>query len=178
MTIPRSWALTLAGALALLALAPGGGAAWAQTPAPPAAQEQKADEAGDITSEVEMSRAAIQVRRQALVTAAMDLEPKESDVFWPLYREYRLEMAKVNDRFVRGLGRYLETYDSLTDETAKKMMEEYLSIERARTSVKSKYVSRFLKVLPAKKVARFFQIDNKLDAVINAELAQRVPLAR
>jgi hypothetical protein len=87
-------------------------------------------------------------------------------------------MAKVNDRFVRGLGRYLETYDSLTDETAKKMMEEYLSIERARTTVKSKYVSRFLKVLPAKKVARFFQIDNKLDAVINAELAQTVPLAR
>ena len=157
---------------------PGEWRAWAQT-TPPAAQEQKTDaEAGDITSEVEMTRAAIQVRRQALVTAVMDFEPKESEAFWPLYREYRLEVAKLADRFVRGLNSYLENHDSLTNEAARKMMDDYLSLERARTSLKSRYVSRFSKVMPAKKVLRFFQIDHKFDAIIAAELAQTVPLAK
>jgi len=125
-----------------------------------------------------LTRAAIQVRRQALVTVVMDLGPKEADVFWPLYREYRAEMAKVNDRFVKLLLGYLDNYDTLTDDAASRLLDEYLSIDRARNSVKSKYVPRFGKLIPAKQVARFFQIDNKLDAVINAELAQLVPLAR
>jgi hypothetical protein len=182
MTIFGRALLTLAatGVLALVALVPIEAAAQTPAPAqaPPAAQPPKAEEEGDITSEVEMTRAAIQLRRQALVTAAMDLEPKESDAFWPLYREYRLEMAKVGDRFSRLLTGYLQSYDTLTDEAARKLLDEYMSIERARNQVKSRYVGRFSKVMPAKKVVRFFQIDNKFDAVINAELAQTVPLAK
>ena len=166
--------------IAFYALTPGGGGALAQTAAPQPAPEMKTDDLlqGDITSDIELTRASIQVRRQALVTAAMDLAPKDADVFWPLYREYREEMAKVNDRFVRLLVGYLENYDSLTDEAARKMLDEYLSIDRARNGVKSTFVPRFGKVIPAKQVTRFFQIDNKLDAVINAELAKLVPLAR
>ncbi len=165
---------------ALGALTPRGGGALAQTAAPQPAPQMKTDDLlqGDITSDIELTRASIQVRRQALVTAAMDLAPKDADVFWPLYREYREEMAKVNDRFVRLLTGYLENYDSLTDEAARKMLDEYLSIDRARNGVKSTFVPRFGKVIPAKQVARFFQIDNKLDAVINAELAKLIPLAR
>jgi hypothetical protein len=177
MTRMGRGALTMAWGVALLTLTYGEWRAWAQT-SPPAAQEQKADEAGDFTSEAELTRAAIQVRRQALVTAVMDIEGKEAEAFWPLYREYRQEMAKVGDRTVKLLNTYLESYQTLTDDQAKKILDEYLSIERARNSVKSKYVGKFTKVLPAKKVARFFQIDNKMDAVINAELAQTVPLAR
>src|SRR5881296_2145047 len=141
---------------ALCALTPGGGGALAQMAAPQPAPQMKTDDLlqGDITSDIELTRASIQVRRQALVTAAMDLAPKDADVFWPRYRE---------------------NYDSLTDEAARKMLDEYLSIDRARNGVKSTFVPRFGKVIPAKQVARFFQIDNKLDAVINAELAKLVP---
>jgi hypothetical protein len=118
------------------------------------------------------------VKRQALVTAAMDLEAPEADIFWPLYREYRLEMAKVNDRFVKLLVAYMQSYDELSDAEATRLMNEYLAIERARNGVKTKYVPRFREKLPPRKVARFFQVDNKLDAIINADLASVIPLAR
>jgi hypothetical protein len=171
--------LMIATALGLATWAAAVAVALAQTPAPPASQESTPEELqGGLTSDIELTRAAIQVRRQAIVTASMDLESREADGFWPLYREYRLAMATVNDRFVKLLGGYLESYDKLTDEAAGKMMDEYLGIERARLDVKKKYVARFGKLLPTKKVARFFQIDGKLDAMINAELAQLVPLAR
>ena len=96
----------------------------------------------------------------------------------PLYREYRMEMAKVGDRVSKLLVDYTGQYDTLTDEQANQIMKEWLSIEKAKTSVKDKYVSRFKKILPARKVMRFFQADNKLDAVLNAQLASIVPLAR
>jgi hypothetical protein len=57
-------------------------------------------------------------------------------------------------------------------------MDEYLSIEKAKNNVKGKFVSRFRKILPARKAMRFFQADNKLDAVVNAQLASIIPLAR
>ncbi len=155
----------------------------AQAPAPmpaPAAGQEAKPEAGeqDITSEIELTRTAIQARRQALVTSAMDLEPKEAEAFWPLYREYRAEMMKVNDRFVKLVTSYLESYDNLSDQQAIRMLDDYLAIEKARTSVKTKYVPRFRKVLPARKTARFFQVENKLDALINAQLAADIPLVR
>lgn len=157
-------------------------AARAQTPAPapvPSSESKAAEDAErDINSEIELTRASIQLRRQALVTSAMDLETKEAEVFWPLYREYRTEMLKVNDRFVTLLTSYLESYDNLTDQQANKLLDDYVSIEKGRTAVKSKYLSKFRKVLPGRKVARFFQIDHKLDAVISAELTTSIPLAR
>src|SRR5262249_45425876 len=166
--------------VALWVSAAAGSGAVAQTATKESAPEIKTGDLGqgDMTSEVELTRAAIQVRRQALVTAVMDLGPKEADAFWTLYREYRDEMAKVNDRLVKLLVGYLESYDRLTDDSASKMLNEYLSIERARNGVKAKYVPRFGKVIPPKQVVRFFQADNKLDAVVNGELAKLVPLAR
>ncbi len=148
------------------------------TPAPQPGASTPQDTDDDLTSDLALTRASIQLRRQAIVTSVMDLSPTESQAFWPLYREYRIEMAKVGDRVQKLLVDYSGQYDTLTDEQAKKIMNEWLSIEKAKIGVKSKYISRFQKILPARKVMRFFQADNKLDAVLNAQLASVVPLAR
>jgi hypothetical protein len=84
----------------------------------------------------------------------------------------------VGDRYVTNLMTYLNNYDNLSDQLAEKLLNEYLSIEKARLDVKAKYVPRFRKVMPPKKVARFFQVDNKLEAFIKADLASEIPLVR
>jgi hypothetical protein len=164
-----------------LAVSVAGGVA-AQQPAAPAqpgaSAPQEADQDQDLTSDLALTRASIQLRRQAIVTSVMDLAPKEAEAFWPLYREYRVEMAKVGDRVSKLLVQYAGQYDTLTDEQASKIMNEWLSVEKAKNNVKDKYVSRFKKILPARKVMRFFQADNKLDAMVNAQLASIIPLAR
>ena len=160
--------------LAFLMMAPA--IASAQTPAAPAAPPAPDDD--DLTSEVALTRAAIQVRRQALVTAAMDLDGKEAEAFWPLYRDYRNEMAKVGDRLVKLINDYADAYDTITDDQAGRMLDEYLSIQRSTNEVKAAYVPKFRQVLPARKVARFFQVDNKLDVVIQSKLAAGIPLVR
>lgn len=145
---------------------------------PPASGTAPEADQEDLTSDMALTRASIQLRRQAIVTSVMDLTPKESEAFWPLYREYRVEMAKVGDRISKLLVQYSEQYDGLTDAQASQIMKDWIGVEKARTGVKDKYVSRFKKILPARKVMRFFQADNKLDAMLLAQLASVVPLAR
>jgi len=148
--------------------------ALAQQPAQPQADEARAQ----AIEEIQLTRAAIQAERQVIVSIAMDLSPEEMQGFWPLYREYRLEMIKVGDRMVTLITTYADNYQDLTDEVADKLLNEFVSIEKERARLKAKYVPKFKKVLPAKKVARFYQIENKLDVAILAELAEEIPLAR
>ena len=146
----------------------------AQQPAAPASVETQKQAMEDI----QLTRAVIQVERQALVTQAMDLTPEEMERFWPLYREYRLEAAKIGDRIVALIQRYAANYEALTDPTADKLVTDFVKVEQARARLKAKYLPKFKKVLPAKKVARFYQVENKLDILILNEMAESIPLMR
>jgi len=158
----------------LLLLGLAGQVALAQQPA----QTQADDARTQALEDIQLTRELIQAERQAIVTKAMDLTSEEMHGFWPLYREYRLEATKVGDRIVALIATYAENYDSLTDAVADKLLHEFVSIEKERARLKAKYLPKFKKVMPAKKVARFYQLENKLDIAILAEVAQNVPLAR
>ena len=145
-----------------------------QPPAPPPAAEAKAE----AMEEIRLTRVAIQLERQSLVTQAMDLTPEEMETFWPLYREYRLEAVKIGDRIVGLIERYAANYDDLTDAMASKLLTDLVKIEQARANLKAKYLPKFKKVLPAKKVARFYQVENKMDIAILSEVTEQIPLAR
>jgi hypothetical protein len=68
---------------------------------------------------------------------------------------------------------------SLTDEKAKKLIEEAVAIEQAEANLKSTYAPKLSKVLPVRKVARYMQIENKVrGAVVKYELAAGVPLVQ
>ena len=148
--------------------------ASAQQPAQPQADETRAQ----VLEDIQLTRASIQMERQAIVTMGMDLTPEEMQTFWPLYREYRLEATKLGDRLLNLILTYADNYPNLTDEVADKLLNEFVSLEKARAGLKAKYLAKFKKVLPARKVARFYQIENKLDIALLSEVAQNVPLAR
>jgi threonine synthase len=137
--------------------------------APAAAQDRAA---------IELTRQEIQTERQAIVAKNLPLTEQQSATFWPLYREYRTALAPVGDRYVALLTGYAEKYGSLTDPDAEAMLKEFFAIQNEKQKTQSKYVDRFKKVLPATQVARFYQIENKLDAIVNYDLAGEVPLAQ
>ena len=130
------------------------------------------------SGEIALTRQVIQTERQALVTAAMELTEQEGAAFWPLYREYREAMAKVGDRGQALITSYAAKYATLTDADAQVMLDEMVAIDSEALKVRKDYVKKFGKVLPAKRVARFFQLENKMDAVIKADLAETIPLVR
>ncbi|MBP1777894.1 MAG: hypothetical protein H6Q86_3905 [candidate division NC10 bacterium] len=145
-----------------------------QAPAPPPPPDAKAE----AMEEIRLTRVVIQAGRQAIVTEAMDLTPAEMETFWPLYREYRLEAAKVGDRVVALIERYAANYDTMTEEAANKLLSDFVKIERARADLKAKFLPRFKKVLPATKVMRFYQVENKMDIAVLNEMADQIPLVK
>jgi len=128
------------------------------------------------TDQLQQLRSEIQADRQAVVMANLKLTDAEGQAFWPLYREYRGEMAKVGDRLQKLIQDYAVTYENATPEQAKAMVDEMMSIQRAELKVKETYLPKFRKVIPELKVARFLQIENKIDTLIKIDLAANIPL--
>ena len=128
------------------------------------------------SDEIELTRAVIQAQRQAIVADNLGLTDEEGQRFWPLYRQYRNDLAKNGDRKVAVITTFADNYHNLSEGTADWMVNEFLAIAKVDAEVKSRWVPRFREVLPAKKVALFVQLENKLDAIINYDLAESIPL--
>ena len=128
------------------------------------------------TDQLQQLRAEIRADRQAVVMANLKLTDAESQAFWPLYREYHNEIAKIGDRLQKLIQDYAVTYENATPEQAKAMVDEMMSIQRAELKVKETYLPKFRKVIPELKVARFLQIENKIDTLIKIDLAANIPL--
>ena len=131
-----------------------------------------------VDDAISLTRSVIQTERQAIVAANLGLSETESAVFWPLYREYRSAVEQAIDTRVGMLKRFSESYETLTDDEATSLLDDHLSYQKQILKVRTSYAKKMNKVLAGKTVARFFQIENKMDAIVNYELASEVPLMR
>jgi hypothetical protein len=124
--------------------------------------------------------AKIKADKKLVVATNMELTESEAKGFWPIYGEYQKDLQKINQRVANLLESYAADFrgKSLTDEKAKKLINEAVAIEQAEANLKSTYAPNLSKVLPAKKVARYLQIENKIRAVVRYELATGVPLVQ
>ncbi len=120
----------------------------------------------------------VRADKKLLVAANMDLSEQEAAAFWPVYEAYQKDMAGINNRIKTTIESYATAYNAgaVPDETAKKLLNEALAIEASEVDLKKSYVAKFEKVLPAAKVARYYQIENKIRAAIKYELANGIPL--
>ncbi len=129
---------------------------------------------------MQILRAKIKADKKLVVATNMELTESEAKGFWPIYGEYQKDLQKINQRLANLLESYAADFrgKSLTDEKAKKLIDEAVAIEQAEAKLKSTYLPKLSKVLPVRKVARYLQIENKIRAVVKYELATGVPLVQ
>jgi hypothetical protein len=139
----------------------------------PVRAEEKTDKA---SSNMEILREKIKADKKLVVAANMDLTDAEAKAFWPLYQEYQSKLAKINERIGKLIVEYAQNYQSMTNEIAKKLMKESIAVEKERQAMKELLMPKFQKALPAIKVARYYQIENKIQAVVQYGLADSIPL--
>jgi hypothetical protein len=126
--------------------------------------------------EIELTREMVQTERKAIVAENMQFSEAESRNFWPVYNEYVAEVRKVNDRRARLIVDYARAYENLTETQAEAFLKEAIEIDKAELKVKESFLPKFKKVLTSKRVARFYQIENKLDTIIDFGIASEIPL--
>jgi hypothetical protein len=144
--------------------------------AAPVAFAQDTEQAPDVSAQIESMRAATDIERKILIMKEMNMTETEAEQFWPLYEEYRGKMKQVGDIRVRIITDYAASYSTMTDELAEELLDDYVDYMDEKQSLTKKYIKKFRAILPDIKVTRYFQLEHKLDAVVDYQLAGRIPL--
>lgn len=134
-------------------------------------------EQGDAPSDnMQILREKIQADKKLLVATYMKLAENESKAFWSAYDSYQKHLMALNERAFRNIGDYAANADKMTDDLAKKVVNEHLAIENDRQKLRQSYLPVFAKAVPYKKVMRYYQLENKILAVLMYDAARQIPL--
>lgn len=133
---------------------------------------------GNLRTFVEMARADVKAQKALVMAQNLPLTEAEGAEFWPLQREYETELSKLNDRKLELIRRYAANYMTMSDKEAAGLAAESFKLEEKKTDLKRKYFKKFKKVIPAVKAARFFQIENQLNMVLDLQVAASLPLIK
>jgi hypothetical protein len=178
----RCGARGLALIAAMLLLLVGGVAAAQDKPAEkPASKpaEKAADKPADKPADnLDVLRDKLRADKRLVVAEALELTEKEAQAFWPVYNAYQSDMIAHYDRIFKLLDTYAGSYKSMTDAVATQLLGEFLSVQTSYLNIITSYVPRFQKVLPPRKVARLYQLENKIRALVDYQFAQDVPLIK
>ena len=135
------------------------------------AQDKAADQ-------MEILREKARADKKLVVATTLALTEGEAKAFWPVYNAYQSDMITHYDKLLSLIDRFTQAYDTMTDQSATQLLNEYLALEANHVALLKAYVPRFQRVLPAVKVARLYQIENKIRALVNYDLARQIPLVK
>lgn len=118
--------------------------------------------------------------KKVIVAQYMELTDSEAKNFWPVYEEYQKDLQQIDLRLLALLQSYAVDYraQSLTDEKAKTLLDEWIAIENDDAKRRRSYVSKVMNALPPKKAARYLQIENEYRILLKYDLAAAVPLVQ
>jgi hypothetical protein len=130
----------------------------------------------NLRAYVELLRSDLRSQRIAIITELMQFTEAEDTKFWPVYREYETELAKVNDERIALIKEYAANYEKLTDEVADRLARGALDVEGRRNGLKARYYDRFKSALSPKAAARFLQIENQMLLILDLQIAASLPI--
>jgi hypothetical protein len=131
------------------------------------------------TKSMEIVREAAKSNKKAFIALNLKLTAEEEKGFWPLYDSYQTALDKINERLGNLIVGYAKEYNaqSLSDEKAMQLITDYLAAEEDIIKLRKSYLSKFSAAIPGKKVMVYYQLENKIQAVIRYDLAMQIPLA-
>ncbi len=133
------------------------------------------DQEPTIDSTIAVVRANMRADRAALITTGMNFNDKDGAAFWPIYQQYEYERSRLDDRRAAVIKQYTQKYPNLTDAEAKAMAEQMFDCESRQAELKKKYYKKFNKVLPALTVTKFFQLERRIDLLMDMNVEYSLP---
>jgi hypothetical protein len=129
-----------------------------------------------IDDYLEVARDVLNSEKKAVVAEAMTLSDSESGPFWEMYNEYNAALYKVHTKRVNIIKDFASNYESMSDAKADELWTNSMAYQAELLKLNKAYYKKFKKIVPAGKAALYFQLENKIATLINAELALEIPL--
>jgi hypothetical protein len=131
-----------------------------------------------VDQDIDLLRHDIRSKKKQLVAANLKLTDTEATKFWPVYDQYTADLVKINDQKYALIKEYADTWGTMTDDQALSLTNRALAVEKNVTDLRTRYVPIFSKVIPGKKVATFFQIERRVQGIIDLQLSSQLPLVQ
>lgn len=138
-------------------------------------QAQTAVPDTSLENALALVRTDVRANKAAIIGKALALPDSQAQVFWPLYREFEAETAKLWDDRLQLVRDYATAYDSLSDEKAREFVQRAFAIDERRVKLNRETYKKFSKKLPGKTVAHFFQLDGFLNRVVELKVIAALP---
>jgi 1-aminocyclopropane-1-carboxylate deaminase/D-cysteine desulfhydrase-like pyridoxal-dependent ACC family enzyme len=129
-----------------------------------------------LDSDIQVLRSDLRAQKTQIMSDQLKLSDAEAKSFWPIYREYETELSKLNDEKVAIIKDYAASYDTITDPQIQSLADRTFKLENKRTDLKQKYFKKISKSVSPKTAARFIQLENRLDLLLNLQIADSVPM--
>lgn len=142
---------------------------------PLAAQDPNPLDPG-LRTQLNAARSIIDKDRRILQASELNLTREERDKFWPLFNEYAEDLREVTDIRIDVIVRYSENYSQMTNDIAKSLVDGRFRHDRELLKLRERYLKKMRRILPETKVARFFQVESKLAAALDYNLASQIPV--
>ncbi|MFZ0311129.1 MAG: hypothetical protein WAL85_00360 [Candidatus Korobacteraceae bacterium] len=126
--------------------------------------------------DVEMLRADLRAQRKQIMAENMTLTADEATKFWPIFDQYRKEAIKPNDERWAVIKDYATNYNTMTEAQATDYMKRSTAVDQQLLALRMKYVPIVEQVISAKKTALWYQIDRRIDLLINLQLSTTIPM--
>jgi hypothetical protein len=158
----------------LIAVACLGGARAASAQATPADATREAN----LHAYVELLRSDLRTEKIAIITEMMQFSEDEDAKFWPIYREYDTQLARINDDRIAGIKEYAVAYDKMTDDIADRLARMALDLEARRNALTAQFYDRFKSALSARTAARFLQVERQILLILDLQIASSLPIVQ
>jgi hypothetical protein len=167
--------LAAAGCLTYFAIRPA--AKTISSPQAASSQSATSSQSG-VDQDIDLLRHDIRSKKKQMIAANLKLTDSEATTFWPVYDQYTADLVKINNEKYALIKEYADSWGSMTDEQALSLTNRELNVEKNVADLRVRYVPILSKVIPGKKVATFFQIERRIQAVIDLQLSSQLPLVQ
>ena len=134
------------------------------------------DEELNMRAYIELLRSDIRKSKSQIVSQVMDFDSSQAATFWPIYQQFETDLSKIGDRTVALVNKYTANYYQMTDTVADQLATELLSVEQQRNELKKQYYQKFKRAMDAITAARFLQVENQLERIVDLQIASELPV--
>jgi hypothetical protein len=144
------------------------------TAAPSAAETRERN----LKAYIELLRSDVRTQKIAVITEVMGFTEAEDKAFWPVYRQYEVDLSRINDDRLKLIERYAQVYTKLTDAEASDLVTKTLDLEARRTALKQQFYNKLKGVMSAITAARVLQIEHQIQLLLDLQIAASLPIAQ
>ena len=127
---------------------------------------------------IELLRSDIKTQAKFIVSQTMKFSEEDASVFWPIYKEYEIEVDKLGDKRLANIKDFVNNYDKMTDQKADKIIDQAFNYQKERLELKRNMYDKLKNKFNSSTAAKFIQLEHQIQLIVDLKINAELPLIK